>query len=128
MLLLAVGQMAASADMQWFPAQAAAASARGLLGTNFGADVSACMLTFRTSSSDTSSGSSRPKDLIPTSSHAFFLLRTYDSESFRVPTRTTARPGTCRRPAGDLRAALDAGHPAAGVCPERPGAATAEHM
>ena len=73
------------------------ASTRGLLGNNFVADGSACTLTFRTSSSDTSSGSSRPKDLIPTSSHAFFLLRTYDSESFLVPTRTTARPGTCRR-------------------------------
>jgi len=31
---------------------------------------------------------------MPTSSHAFFLFRTYVCESFRSPTSTTASPGT----------------------------------
>ena len=31
---------------------------------------------------------------MPASAHAFFLARTYDCESLRSPTSTTARPGT----------------------------------
>ena len=52
--------------------------------------------TLSTSSSLTSTGRSASKDAMPTSSHAFRLLLTYVSESPRLPTRTTARPGTCK--------------------------------
>eukprot|EP00982_Pelagococcus_subviridis_P006226 30017-Pelagococcus_subviridis.AAC.15 len=58
-----------------------------------GSALYACT-TARTSSSVASPGRSVPKDWIPASSHAFFLLRTYVSLSLRSPTRTTARPGT----------------------------------
>mmetsp|Transcript_45473 Transcript_45473/g.117829 ORF Transcript_45473/g.117829 Transcript_45473/m.117829 type:complete len:208 (-) Transcript_45473:244-867(-) len=41
-----------------------------------------------------SPGRSAPNDTMPTSSHAFFFMRTYVCESFRSPTITTASPGT----------------------------------
>lgn len=53
--------------------------------------------TFKTSSSVTSSGSVEPNDSMPTSSQAFFLLRTYVSESFLLPTNNTAKPGLCQQ-------------------------------
>mmetsp|Transcript_15182 Transcript_15182/g.45779 ORF Transcript_15182/g.45779 Transcript_15182/m.45779 type:complete len:373 (+) Transcript_15182:227-1345(+) len=49
--------------------------------------------TCSTSSSVASSGRSVPKSTMPTSTHAFFLLRTYDWLSLRPPTSTTASPG-----------------------------------
>mmetsp|Transcript_24673 Transcript_24673/g.62656 ORF Transcript_24673/g.62656 Transcript_24673/m.62656 type:complete len:234 (-) Transcript_24673:241-942(-) len=49
--------------------------------------------TLSTSSSLAVSGRSVEKDSKPTSTELFFLLRTYVSESLRLPTSTTARPG-----------------------------------
>lgn len=43
----------------------------------------------------TSCGKSKPNEDRPISAQAFFFMRTYVAESFRSPTRTTARPGTC---------------------------------
>ena len=53
--------------------------------------------TCSTSSSLAVSGRLAPNDRMPTSSHPFFLLRTYVWESLRSPTSTTAKPGTWKR-------------------------------
>mmetsp|Transcript_27360 Transcript_27360/g.65632 ORF Transcript_27360/g.65632 Transcript_27360/m.65632 type:complete len:252 (-) Transcript_27360:271-1026(-) len=45
---------------------------------------------------ETSASKSYPKLAIPTWSHAFFFMLTYVWESRRLPTRTTAKPGTVK--------------------------------
>ena len=53
--------------------------------------------TFKSSSWETSSGRSVWNDSKPTSSQFLRLFLTYVSESFLLPTSTTARPGTCQK-------------------------------
>ncbi len=69
--------------------------------TGFQSNPMQCMMnavpTFKSSSWETSSGRSVWNDSKPTSSQFLRLFLTYVSESFLLPTSTTARPGTCQK-------------------------------